>query len=481
MADTTQPLTTAQIEASLEVWLEIDLTFLHVDRLAAEISTLRRNDQDFLLSWIRRIATTNIEIAYQFARRAVQIVTHTEQRLIEAWALHAMDSYDREGLRPALQVIQGVERFMQLSHARASGAVFEDIRGVLLNFVRGLSGRPLKLEEGDAVYTDSETLYLPAIVAKTEKQEDNFLLYKAMVAMLWAQTRFGSFRANIIDALGVYPDPQRARRQFHLLETLRLEACLHRELPGLFREMQRLKTTLGEAALPDEWRSWAQQLAQARTTVDDSLRLLATAYSGSTPPPICYQGELRLEAAASCLAARREREKIRLRVKLAQLASTPEKQPEENASAIPTIEVAQQTDSPAELPGLELTLDDTPINPPEDVRQLLTSIYLDWGNIPPEYLTPAGPGEYDPDIFAVQTKDPDAVWQGTYHEEGAVLYPEWDFGRQHYRKNWCVMREKDVVPVFDGFTAQVKQKYSGLIKQLHRAFEAMRDENRRLK
>jgi len=481
MADTIHPLTAAQIEESLETWLEIDLTFLHVDGLAAEISTLRRNEQDFLLNWIRRIATTNIEIAYQFARRATRIVMHTEQRLVEAWALHAMDSYDRVGLRLALQVIQEVERFMQLSHARASGAIFEDIRGILLNFVRGLSGRPLKLEEGDAVYTDSETLYLPAIVAKMEKQEDNFLLCKAMVAMLWAQTRFGSFRANLIDDLGAYPDPQRACQLFHLLETLRLEACLHRELPGLFREMQRLKTTLGEATLPDEWQDWARQLAQPRATVDDSLRLLSRAYAGPTPAAICYQGELRLDAIAGCLAARMAREKIRLRVKLAQLVNAPEKQPEEDASAMPTVEVTQQTDSPAELPELTLMLDDTPVSPPEDVRQLLTSIYLDWGNIPPEHLIPAGPGEYDLDVFAAQTRDPDAVWQGTYHEEGAILYPEWDFGRQHYRKNWCVMREKDVAPVFDDFTTQVKQKYSGLIKQLHRAFEAMRDENRRLR
>ena len=38
-----------------------------------------------------------------------------------------------------------------------AGVLLEDIQGVLLTFVRGLSGRALKLHEGDAVYTDSET------------------------------------------------------------------------------------------------------------------------------------------------------------------------------------------------------------------------------------------------------------------------------------------------------------------------------------
>ena len=133
------------------------------------------------------------------------------------------------------------------------------------------------------------------------------------------------------------------------------------------------------------------------------------------------------------------------------------------------------------MPRLEITLDDAPIAPPEGVNQLLTSIYLDLGEIPPEYLVPAGPGEYDPSLLEEKTQDPDTVWQGTYHEEGASLYPEWDFGRQHYRKNWCVMREKEVTPLNDGFAQQTLDKHSGLVKHLRRTFEAMRDENRLLK
>jgi len=93
----------------------------------------------------------------------------------------------------------------------------------------------------------------------------------------------------------------------------------------------------------------------------------------------------------------------------------------------------------------------------------------------------AGPGEYDPSLYQPQEKDPNEVWQGTYHEEGAELYDEWDFGRQHYRKNWCVMREKNVTPVYDDFVAQTRDKYAGLVKHLRRSFEAMRDENKLFK
>ncbi|HAN55365.1 MAG TPA: nitric oxide reductase activation protein, partial [Betaproteobacteria bacterium] len=50
--------------------------------------------------------------------------------------------------------------------------------------------------------------------------------------------------------------------------------------------------------------------------------------------------------------------------------------------------------------------------------------------------------------------------------------------RKHYRKNWCVLREKDVRPAEPGYVKEVLARYSGLVKHLRKTFEAMRDENR---
>lgn len=111
----------------------------------------------------------------------------------------------------------------------------------------------------------------------------------------------------------------------------------------------------------------------------------------------------------------------------------------------------------------------------------MTSIVLDFGGIPPDYLFPAGDGEYDPRLLVGSLKDPDEVWQGVYHEDGAFLYPEWDHQRQHYRKNWAVVREKTVTPAPIGFVEETLAHHAGLLKHLRRAFEAMRDDNRLLK
>jgi len=478
------PLPADYIQQVLEEWLEIEFTLNHVDELAPLVAALSRDDQDLLLGWVRRIATTNTHLAHQFAIRALPQFQHwaatgqTDKRMIDAWALHTMDAHDQGGARAAFQVVNEVGNFAQLSHEHANGSMFDEISNILLTFVRGLSGRHLKLEQGDACYTDSEILFLPSVVATMPTAEDNFILCKAMVTLLWAQTRFGTFRADLPGMMNSYADNDRALKIFHALETIRLEACIGRELPGLYREMQRLKSASGWS-LPPAWTIYKAALGKANAGVIDSLNLLALAYPETVPEALCYQGTLRPDAVAACAAARIEREKIMLRVKLAMEL---EKQAVEARSPAPQFDVKQTNDNEGnDLPQMEITLDDIPIAPPAGINQLLTSIFLDLGEIPDEYLVAAGPGEYDPSLYEEKTLDSDAVWQGTYHEEGATFYPEWDFGRQLYRKNWCVMREKDVPPVHDNFAVHTLHKYNGLIKHLRRIFEAMRDENRMIK
>ncbi len=473
------PLSAEQIGIFLEATLEAEFSFLRLDDLIADIAPLPRAQQDYLLDWIKRISTTNIEIAYQFAGRAVSLLDKLDRRVLETWALTAMDTYDRTGLRDALLVIRNVEQFVHSSEIRTAGTVFEDVSGILLTFVHGLSGRKLKLEQADAPFTDSETLFLPAVISWMSTVEDNFSLAKAMVAFQWAQTRFGSFRADLHEALADYPDQTHALNCFFALETLRLEACLARELPGLTRDMLRLKQQSGSAALTPVWQAFEIRLAHPDTSVETSLACVAEAYPHPAPQPVCYQGELRPDIVAGVLAARLEREKMLLRVKLSELVDDLHKQQDETEKKPPVFNLKppEEGNTP-QIDQFEITLNDMPIAPPDDVRQLITSIKLDLGDIPPEYLTPAGDGEYDPRLYQDEARDPDDVWQGTYHEDGAFLYPEWDCGRKHYRKNWCVLREKDVRPAEPGYVKDVLARYGGLVKHLRKTFEAMRDENR---
>lgn len=494
---TEQPYSYATLLERLEALYEVEFTWLKVEQLVAGLVNLDRSTQDFILDWAERLLTTNVYISHEFIIRVVEALDRLERRVIEAWAVHAADTFDQQGLRPALAVIQQVDSFLESAHAHAEGVAFEEVESILSTFVCGLSGRRLKLAQGDSVYTDSETLYLPNITARLVKSKDNFLLCKAQVAFMWAQTRFGSFRVDFATAFAAYPDREQALAAFHALDTLRLEAYMARELPGLWRDMQRIERLRldemraetagvhGGVSLPAAWETCRRVLHAPSATIEDVLALVPQVLGLPLPQPV-YQTRLNPEAVTACMLARMEREKILLRVKLAELAKEHQ---EETPADLLSAEEAQQAVAPPEFElrevqegqGMELVLDDKPIAPPEEVKQLLTSIMLDWGDVPPEFLVPAGDGEYDPSLYQKEEKDIEDVWKGIYHEEGAFLYREWDFARQHYRKNWCVLRELELPPGDPAYVDKVLDKYQGMIKHLRRTFEAMRDENRLLK
>ncbi len=486
------PYTAEYLLERLEELYEVEFTWLKVERLVEGLAGLDRDTQDFIIGWAMRLLTTNIYISHEFIIRVVAAIDRLEWRVIEAWAVHAADIFDRSGLRPALEVIQKVDAFIDNAHIHAEGVTFGEVEPVLSTFVCGLSGRRLKLEQGEQVYTDSETLFLPNISARLEKAKDNFLLCKAQVAFMWAQTRFGSFRVDFATAFAQYPDREQALAAFHALDTIRLEACLARELPGLWRDMQRLENLSAPPSCPspDKGRlgGVSSRLQSPNATINDVLELLPQVLGMEFPQRI-YQPRLNTEAIQACMLARMEREKILLRVKLAELAKelgeTPHPPPpspsggegeEEKEKLPPEFEVRETQEGQ----GFELVLDDKPIAPPEEVKQLISSIMLDWGDVPPEFLVPAGDGEYDPSLYEKKENDSDP-WKGTYHEDGAFLYDEWDHARQHYRKNWCVLREIDMAAGDPAYVGQVQDKYQGMIKHLRRTFEAMRDENRLLK
>ena len=108
-------------------------------------------------------------------------------------------------------------------------------------FVHGLNGRRLKIEAGEQVYTDTETLFVPATVRRFEQREQNFQLYKAMVVHQWAQTWYGTWRIDVVRELAPFAAPERALACFHALETLRLDAKIKVALPGVYRQLQALR------------------------------------------------------------------------------------------------------------------------------------------------------------------------------------------------------------------------------------------------
>jgi len=481
------PLNAEQLEERIDPYM----TSMGAAELSAvELAKCTREQQNFILHWVARLAQTSSGVALQFVTHAPKALRLLDEAGIEAWLFHCMDVYDTSGLHPAVAAFNDVENFSRELKNRDNGVALDDVINVLEAFVHGLNGRKLKIEESQQAYTDTETIYLPSSLNVMPDKDDNFILYKAMVVHQWAQTWHGTWQLDIWERVQDAADSDKFLRLFHFLETIRLDACVQRELPGMGRQMQALRDRQGELPVCPPWAEAIELLQSVGAGVADTLvqvkRLLHEHLFEAFP----YQGDIEPQKVLQARTLRIERDKemfrlglLRMNEELKQRLQEAQGEDEgaEQESGATEFGVRQNAD-PEKPSGFtfEVTLDGKPLPPPEGVQSTIESIMQDLGEIPDEYLTAVGDGMYSLNT-PQQEKDPTDVWKGTYHEEGAFIYNEWDCERQNYRKNWAVLRELEVVPKHDGFVAETLRKHTGLVKSLRRTFEALRGEDKLLK
>mgnify|MGYP001820799988 CR=1 FL=1 len=480
------PLTAAQLEERLDIHM---VSLGAAEEPARALAEFTREQQDFVLHWASIVARTSSGMALNFVSHVCPALRLMDAAGVEAWLLACMDIYDTGGLHPAVTAFRDVENFARAHKARTTGVALDDVLNVLEMFVHGLSGRRLKIECDEYCYTDTETIFLPASVNRFPGREDNFQLYKVMLVHQWAQTWYGTWRIDVSSLLEPYSQADKALACLHALETLRLDACIKKELPGVYRSIEQFRAvTAGE---PDAaWRRAAERLCSADARVEDSMALLAEVLDVPLPEPVIYQGSMRPDAVCKVRNARIEADKQAFRIHMLRMQD----ELREDAADENTEEPAVNEDGEVRLPfdvrtipsdkttdgmTFEMELDGKPVAPPDNVKGTMASILQDLGQIPEDYLYAAGDGVYHAE--AIEERSVEDVWKGTYHEEGAFLYNEWDYERQNYRKNWTVLRELDIGPLEDDFVSDTLDKYRGLTASLRRTFEALRGEDRLLK
>ncbi|MDX1698776.1 MAG: hypothetical protein R3308_10840, partial [Thiohalobacterales bacterium] len=453
------PLTAAQLEERLDVHM---ISLGAAEEPARALAEFPRELQDFVLHWASVVARTSSGMSLNFVSHVCPALRLMDTAGVEAWLLACMDIYDTRGLHPAVAAFKDVEQFAREYRSRATGVAFDDVVNVLEMFVHGLHGRRLKIECGDVASTDTEIIFLPGAVAHYEARDDNFQLYKTMAVHQWAQTWFGTWRIDPQEVFGRYADRERAVRCFHALETLRLDARIREALPGLYRHIERIRDD-SHAELPDHWRDAAKRLTRPDALVEDSLVWLQRLVDAPGPGSVLYQGVMKPDSVDRVRRARIEADRQAFRLHMLRLEQELKDAMQEAGVDVDEESATDETGErrlPFELRKVDsdehpegfvfdLELDGKPIAPPEHLKGTMASIFQDLGDIPEEYLYAAGEGAYSTDDTGVQSADD--VWKGTYHEEGAFLYNEWDYERQNYRKNWAVLRELEVTPRDDDF------------------------------
>ena len=488
-------LNASELEEYLDQFLDPVLSFRRSAAGPAEaIAQLAKKEQQFSLHWVKIIAATNAEFAYQYAASVAAAIVSLQQDIqaIELWTIEAMSAYDERGLQLACKVLQNHQSWAEDYFKQQQGILLDDVNKLLTTFVCGLNGRDLKIEvlgsQDNAVYSDTESIFLPKMISEYSSKDNNFIFYKLLVVYQWAQNYFGTWHYDLSEQMSQYHDSKLALNLFHSFESIRLLYKIKKELPGFFRQAQTYLKPFYRLQEDPQWSSIYLQLAKESANAQISLDLLAIHYQQVKAIEFTFQGILIPEKVDAVKQRRLLLEKNLFREALAQIAQ--EKLSHEDDESSDVLETDQdeslfqyQSQNEEELlenSRYELFLDGESIIPADNVQSLMSSIIQDIGEIPEEYLVAAGPGQYIKDNNA-QDKKTDDVWSGVYHEEGAYFYDEWDYIRQHYKKNWCVVRELKVTPVIDDFVSKTLSNNRSIVKSLRRHFEALKGEEKLLK
>ena len=267
-------------------------------------------------------------------------------------------------------------------------------------------------------------------------------------------------------------DPEHARELFHGLEQVRLEACVRRAFPGLARQMDEIRppTDADRAKTLD----LASSLLDPNATVHDTLALLDALYDDppqlSALPP--WAGQIDIARAEKISQARAEREAEQLAKAISELLASPV-DPNDTTEEITLEKISGDSSRPGETESFVITAGSQAFEAPKELNELLGSMHLDFEalSIPASSAT-TGSQSYDPSAQPDATDEVENTEPGP--EEAVYVYDEWDFRRRHYRKDWCLLRERDMPAGEPAFYAQTIEKYRGSVFTLRRGFEALR-------
>lgn len=453
-----------------EIQLKLELLLGIPNKKNAELLTLSKGltafsmaDQDRLLKAVESFAAYP-DLTYSLCRNGLLALRELNAKGWQAWLIHIKKHIVEESPAVAVAFVEDIHHYLLSVTPPSQEVSFEQIHAPLTTFLTGLSPQGLKLAVGNVAYTDTTTIYLPPQQSAFPTQQENFDFYKIMLTYLWAQTSFGTWRMDIAEFLYDHQDPDKTIALYRILETLRLDACIERVLPGIARLAQKIGRQSDRLPHTEVWNAAAQRLQQPGAHHSDSMDLVHSLWQQAVPDVAAYQGAFYPREVHRAIRTRGKMHPPDLQNALASLLRLSRDGLEQSKGPF-TIRFDEQL-SDQGFSNFTLLQDDQPVAMSEQVREAVERIIHDMGTVPCEYL---------PMDDTLHKTDPYAELEDA---AGIVTrLPEWDHALQKYRENWCHIRLKPSTPGDKTFASATRAKHRGVVYQLNRTFEALRESN----
>ncbi|RJR27790.1 MAG: hypothetical protein C4582_00150 [Desulfobacteraceae bacterium] len=515
------------------IYFDGDMEEEGIDKL---LDGLTSEKADEVISAARTLSAVKPELAFYLLLFFSNNRFLLEEGRLAQWVKVVLDLYDAQGLLPAQDFIKLGKNHPLFPLYLGSGVTLREKSSILETYANSLGKEQLVIKEGKSHYTDTTSIFLPSRISTFDDNKKDMLLYKAMVTHKYGQihletykldlggipdltrelkTRYGDTdKENCLSDLrrffSFFPDPYIACDIFNLADTVRIEAWISHNLPGLYRELISLKKELiflrpildGSTAItrvmdgivrwwlgedeelcPVMIREMIQSLFEKEPCTADlafftyDFYTLVGVLEGPYKPveQIPYAGELRPEEAARERLRKRESTRLEFRRQLSKLICELETEKEITVTVPPSESSSTFREGKRvkqDLPQ-ELMVNGKAIPVPEVMGKIIEEIYEDLGSIPSSYFTISDEmsGHHFSHLCDVSPGPANLLSETA---EGVHALDEWDYRRQGYRKNWALLRETEVPDGASESYEEVLAGYGTLLRRIKRQFEVIR-------
>ena len=494
-----------------------------------------------ILSHIPVIWPVSHSLCFDFLRLLPGTLEHLELDQIPRWIGITLDYYETDGLRAAQRFMQDEIEAYLLKLGGSGGLNLASVEKKLLPYIRGIARDELNICPGRQIYTDTAAIFIPEELSAFSDNDDNFLLYNLITTFQWGFIACGSFincppvdrTPGVKEAetlwlhsfIQSFEEPLLARDIYHILEYIRVRVFLEQELPGLIRaagkqifphlpagtlhplnNLQRIvtaeKKSMCEQLAPYLGESAAEDYLLGYASAYDSVSLSTKLYTqfNKTPaeykpiPLHSFQGVLKLRAVDTARTIREQKmgeqftdlmaahllslskEELSDIFKEDKQDSASKGLAESDISMIMDSEFAQTADREKKAPLL-VTINNEEVHMPEELENFSKSFLDEFGHLPVQFLSAAA-GKAGKEMLEQSVTGHN---EETSLSTDTLLYDEWDYRRQGYRKNWCSLQVKELKPIHSSFIQNTLDTYHGLTVRLRHQFEMMRSQERFVK
>lgn len=494
-----------------------------VDEVVEYLADLPDHSCQLLLDHIPAIWPVSHSLCYGYLRYGSDQAACISALLLPEWVRQILAIYERGGLRQAETFMADIQNNFLSRQESISEVTLVSVNGSMTHYIRGVSARPLQLVEDAAVWTDTETIYLPSRIDIFPTEDQNRLLYKFLVTYQWVVNNLGIFTL-------FYDEDPGAERLKNLVERsksaelllrvyLLIKGSLHirENLPGLWNRCSPLLQSQFEKRTPPSplpartqqinkllvriWGGASNRILEDEglpsgpgidvreciTFIEDRLGVEPDEF---TQAQHYILGALNLSRAETVLLERREREKKAFVSMLARLIPAQKKGGAADVTLVEDVMDGRKREVEGSAAVLSevvrkmldkggkrtLQIDNANVTVPEELVRLAAQIATDLGTIPTGYIQAAAglAGQGRTGEGPVHAEDDSILQVGN----GNHMYDEWDCRRNGYRRDWCTVVEEELPVTKSNFIPRTLQKYGGLRKRLRAQFELMQTTHR---